>query len=80
MTAAMLQRAAAHGLRRVDPRRDMAGLADLIQVAFAERLDDPGRRMVAAMRAFGRWGWLGWAVGFLFLPPAAYPEGFVWLE
>ncbi len=30
------------------------------------------------MRRFGRFGWLGWLVGHLFLPPAAYPDGFVW--
>jgi ribosomal protein S18 acetylase RimI-like enzyme len=32
------------------------------------------------MRAFGRAGWLGWLVGRLFLPPAAYPQGFVWFD
>jgi GNAT superfamily N-acetyltransferase len=58
----------------------MKGMADLIEVAFAERLDESGRRMVRSMRAFGRWGWLGWAFGHLFLPPAAYPEGCVWIE
>ena len=81
MTAAALRRSAPdRGLRPVDPRRDMKGMADLIEAAFAERLDESGRRMVRSMRAFGRWGWLGWAAGRLFLPPAAYPEGCVWLE
>lgn len=81
MTAAALHRSVPErGLRPVDPRRDMKGMADLIEVAFAERLDESGRRMVRSMRAFGRWGWLGWAVGHLFLPPAAYPGGCVWLE
>ena len=81
MTAAALRRSVPErGLRPVDPRADMQGMADLIEVAFAERLDESGRRMVRSMRAFGRWGWLGWAVGHLFLPPAAYPEGYVWME
>ncbi len=81
MTAAILRRTASErGLRPVDPRRDMTGMAQLIEVAFAERLDDSGRAMVRSMRAFGRWGWLGWALGHLFLPPAAYPSGYVWTE
>jgi len=80
VTAALLRSMVGRGLRRVDPRRDMAGLGRLIEGAFAERLDETGRRMVAAMQAFGRWGWLGWMTGQLFLPPAAYPQGYVWLE
>ena len=81
MTAAALRRPVPErGLRPVDPRGDMRGMADLIEVAFAERLDKSSRRMVRSMRAFGRWGWLGWALGHLFLPPAAYPEGCVWIE
>ena len=81
MTAAALRRPVPErGLRPVDPRGDMRGMADLIEVAFAERLDESGRRMVRSMRAFGKWGWPGWALGHLFLPPAAYPEGYVWIE
>jgi ribosomal protein S18 acetylase RimI-like enzyme len=81
MTAAVLRRTPApSGLRPVDSRRDLAGLADVMEAAFGDRLDDSGARMVKAMRAFGRWGWLGWAAGHLFLPPAAYPSGFVWIE
>jgi ribosomal protein S18 acetylase RimI-like enzyme len=81
VTAAALRRSVPErGLRPVDPRADMMGMAELIEVAFAERLDEGGRRMVRSMRAFGRWGWLGWALGHLFLPPAAYPEGYVWIE
>jgi ribosomal protein S18 acetylase RimI-like enzyme len=78
--AALLRSAPMSGPRPIDPRRDLAGLGSLIESAFAERLDDSGKRMVRAMRSFGRWGWLGWAAGRLFLPPAAYPEGYVWQE
>ena len=82
MTAALLSRARSPtaGLRQVDPRRDMAAVADLVQVAFAGQLDQTGERMVRDMRAFGRAGWIGWLLGRLILPPAAYPEGFVWEE
>ncbi len=55
MTAAVLRRAApGSGLRPVDARHDLAGMAQVMEAAFADRLDDNGRRMVRAMRAFGR--------------------------
>lgn len=66
------------GLRKVNPRRDMSALADLIDVGFAENLDAAGLDMVTTMRRLGRLGWLGWLVARLTLPPAAYPQGFVW--
>lgn len=66
------------GLRTVDARRDMAPLAVLLRLSFASKLDAAGRRMVDAMQMFGRAGWLGWLAGHLVLPPAAYPQGFVW--
>lgn len=68
------------GIRPVNPRRDMEGIALLLEAAFAGELDPYGRHMVREMRAFGRAGWLGWLIGRLFLPPAAYPQGFVWFE
>jgi ribosomal protein S18 acetylase RimI-like enzyme len=68
------------GIRRVNPRRDMEGIAILLESAFAGELDPYGRHMVREMRVFGRAGWLGWLIGRIFLPPAAYPQGFVWLE
>ncbi|HET7011518.1 MAG TPA: GNAT family N-acetyltransferase [Anaerolineales bacterium] len=81
MTAAAISSAApARGMRAIDPRRDLGGLGSVIEAAFAERLDPEGKRMVQAMRSFGRWGRLGWAIGRWFLPPAAFPQGYVWLE
>ena len=67
------------GLRPVNTRRDMVGLADLLAIAFAPTLDAAGRRMVRRMRQVGQAGWPGWVAGHFFLPPAAYPQGFVWL-
>lgn len=67
-------------LRRVDPRRDMVPIANVIEAAFAGDLGEDGRRMVREMRAFGRVGWIGWLIGKLFLPPAANPQGYVWEE
>lgn len=82
MTAALLQSSARAEtnaeLRPVEPRRDMAQLADLLQVAFRGRLDRDSLRMVRDMKRFGQAGWIGWFLGRFFLPPAAYPMGFVW--
>ncbi|MGD8760558.1 MAG: GNAT family N-acetyltransferase, partial [Anaerolineales bacterium] len=82
MTAAAfprLKRAEA-GLRPVNPRRDMAPLADLIELCFEGQLDAVGRRMVGEMRSFGRAGWLGWLLSRMILPPVARSKGFVWEE
>jgi ribosomal protein S18 acetylase RimI-like enzyme len=68
------------GLRPVNSRRDMAAIARLIEISFAGELDSLGRQMVREMHTFGRAGWLGWFIGHLFLPPAAFPQGFVWQE
>lgn len=82
MTAASLIRHGARtdGLRPIDSRRDMAALADLMEAGFGGALDPEGRRLIAEMRSFGRAGWLGWMAGRFFLPPAAYPLGYVWSE
>lgn len=82
MTAALLRSVARPepdlGLRPVQPRRDMAQLAGLLQIAFQGSLDRTSLRMVRDMKRFGQAGWIGWLLGRLFLPPAAYPLGFVW--
>lgn len=82
MTAGVTARTSASspGLRPIDPRRDMAHVADLIEIAFSGDLDGTGRRMVREMRMLGRFGWIGWALSRVLLPPAARPLGFVWEE
>lgn len=84
MTAGILTRSQSHeapqGLRPVNPRQDMADVAGLIETSFAGELDSLGRQMVREMKTFGRAGWLGWLIGHLFLPPAAFPQGFVWQQ
>jgi predicted N-acetyltransferase YhbS len=74
------RRAARPSLRPVNPRSDMAQVADLIGLAFRGELDAGGLQMIREMRAFGRAGWLGYQLSRLMLPPAARPHGFVWQE
>ncbi len=80
MTAALFgaRRTVFTGLRPVNPQRDMVAIADLLDTAFSGQLDQTGRRMLRDMRTTGRLGWIGSLWGRLFLPSAAYPEGFVW--
>lgn len=71
---------AGSGLRSFDARRDLQAVADLIELGFAETLDDDGRRYLSQMRAaansYRNLGWLGIA-GSL----SSYSmSGYVWEE
>ena len=71
---------AEHGLRYMDPRRDMGAVVDLIQAAFGDEIDPEGQRVLREMRLAARLApWLGsWILG-----PGVYGSmivGFVWLE
>lgn len=84
MTAAALTRGMREGnrsgLRPISPRKDMGRMANLIETSFAGELDQAALVMMREMRFFSRLGWMGHVFGRLFLPPAAYPDGFVWEE
>ena len=82
MTAAALsqRKRSFSGYRPVNPRKDMAAIADLIQEAFNQEMDPVGSRLVREMKTFSRGGIFGWLLGRIFLPRAAYPMGYVWEE
>lgn len=82
MTAALLtsSRGRGSGLRPVNPARDLVAIADLIEMAFSQRMDSSSRRMVREMRTLGRLGAFGALAARFLLPPAASPQGFVWEE
>lgn len=67
------------GVRPFDPYRDLGAVAELIALAFGDRLDPAGRASLAEMRRVARWGWLmGW-----FWPMwggVGSTPGFVWVE
>lgn len=67
-------------LRQFDFRRDLRAVADLVELCFADRLDDDGRKYVQQMRAAaGSGGILGWAKSTA--ERASMPMGgFVWQE
>ncbi len=67
-------------LRPFDIRRDLQAVANLIEIGFADTLDDDGRRYLSQMRAaantYAGFGWLSMA-GYL----SNYSmSGFVWEE
>lgn len=73
------QTQARSGLRPVQPRRDLAAVADLIETCFADSLDAGGRAMLRDMRLMANSHPLVWALARLgqALPPL---EGYVWIE
>jgi ribosomal protein S18 acetylase RimI-like enzyme len=82
VTAATLssRKASYSGLRPVNPRKDMGEIADLIRDAFNQDMDPVGSQLIRDMKTYSQAGFLGWLFGRLFLPQAAYPMGYVWVE
>ncbi|MBU0704112.1 MAG: GNAT family N-acetyltransferase [Chloroflexi bacterium] len=80
MVAATLRGGRAQtGLRPFDPYRDFRSVADLMVVAFGDRLGPAGQMALAEMRRIARWVpllWLYWPGGGGVMPAS----GFVWVE
>jgi len=64
----------------VDPARDMGAVADLIQAAFADDLDQAGYSMLREMRNVGRLGALLWWFDGAGSGLNQMLTGFVWVE
>jgi ribosomal protein S18 acetylase RimI-like enzyme len=65
-------------LRRLDMRRDLAKVADLVELCFAESLDPEGKRYLAEMRKAAQSASLmGWASS-LIEEAQMPPSGYVW--
>ena len=67
-------------LRPIEPRRDLAAVADLVELCFADTLDSEGRRYIQGMRTAAS------SPGYLFFASAAEEfaglpvSGFIWEE
>ncbi len=81
MVAAVLhKRGVQTGVRPFDPSRDLGAVAELIAIAFGDRLDPAGRASLAEMRRAARWGpLLGWFYWPAWSGLGSTP-GFVWVE
>jgi ribosomal protein S18 acetylase RimI-like enzyme len=66
------------GVRPFNPYRDLGAVAELIGVAFGDRLDPAGRATLDEMRRAARWGAL---LGWLYSAGGmGSTQGFVWVE
>jgi GNAT superfamily N-acetyltransferase len=78
--AALVGKTVVSGIRPVNLRTDLAGIADLIELCFGPTMTEAGRAAVREMRMISQSGWLT-----LFLVGAdrvlgGLEEGFVWIE
>ena len=70
----------ASGLRPMEPARDLAGVARLVQTAFADELDRSGQAALREMRNMSRLGPLLWWLDRASLEFNDLLSGFVWVE
>jgi ribosomal protein S18 acetylase RimI-like enzyme len=68
------------GLRPMEPGRDLAGVASLIQDAFEDELDRAGQAALREMRSMKRLGPLLWFLDNASLEFSQLLSGFVWVE
>jgi ribosomal protein S18 acetylase RimI-like enzyme len=68
------------GLRPMEPARDLAGVAKLIQTAFAGDLDRAGQAALREMRGMSRLGPLVWWLDRVSAEFGEMFSGFVWVE
>jgi ribosomal protein S18 acetylase RimI-like enzyme len=81
MTAVIARsRTKSSGLRPMEPDRDLTGVANLIQSAFAAELDRNGQGMLREMRSMSRLGPLLWWLDQFSVEFNELFSGFVWVE
>ena len=67
-------------IRRLDVRKDLSTVADLIEMCFAETMDAEGRVYLRQLRRAAREAaWLDWILGEPGMPVISL-SGFVWVE
>jgi ribosomal protein S18 acetylase RimI-like enzyme len=68
------------GLRPLDPTRDLAQLADLIENAFGDELSDKGEQVLRELRLLSRFGPLGHLITGAQSGVNDIFSGFVWIQ
>ena len=69
-----------HGIRRLDPLRDLAQVAGIIEAGFGRELTPSGRRALREMRFTSRLGPLLWWMAATSPEFREYHSGFVWVQ
>jgi ribosomal protein S18 acetylase RimI-like enzyme len=69
-----------HGLRPINLRTDLAQLADLIEIAFRDTMDESGRAAIREWRYMSSMGFLLGILGQLNELALGIGRGYVWLE
>ncbi|MEM7344562.1 MAG: GNAT family N-acetyltransferase, partial [Chloroflexota bacterium] len=68
------------GLRPMDPLKDLGGVADLIEAAFADDLDSAGQNALRELRWLGRIKPVLWWMVYFSIDHTDFLSGFVWEE
>ena len=64
--------------RQLNPNGDLPGVADLIENAFSDDLDQDSRQLLKELRQLGRWGVVLWMLRFMSPTFDDILSGFVW--
>lgn len=80
MSTLLLSSSAPRGLRPVNMRRDLAQIADLVELCFEDTMDRAGRAAVEEMRLMSRFGMGLWLLQGLDSLWKGLMQGFVWVE
>jgi ribosomal protein S18 acetylase RimI-like enzyme len=78
--ATLASQSSVNGLRPVNLRSDLGGIADLIELAFGPTMDEAGRANVREMRMLGQSGSLAALNEGLERLLGSLDQGFVWVE
>src|SRR5258705_6662107 len=78
--AALIDKLSFNGLRSVNLRRDLAGIADLIELCFGPTMDEAGRVGVREMRMVAQSPSLSFLYDGIGRVLGGLESGFVWIE
>lgn len=68
------------GLRRINIRKDLGRIADLLEVAFGNNMDANGRAMLRELRSWSRSGPLLWMASSIDKALQGFGSGYVWID